>query len=71
MNVEIDMVAVIQNDDLRQKINAELRDRCSLFRIVLLSVEEARQEVTAQAADGSNYAIVGFERRSEPTPSMD
>jgi hypothetical protein len=42
-----------------------------MFRIVLLSVDEVRQEVSAQAADDGNYAIVGFERRSEPTPSMD
>lgn len=68
MNIEIDMVAVIQSDILRQEINAELRERCSNFRIVLLSVDEIKSEVRARALDDGNYAIVGYDRRSETTP---
>jgi len=70
MNVEIDMVAVIQNDDLRNSINAELRERQSCFRIVLLSMDDIRNELNVRTVDDNNYVLTGFDRRHEIDSSI-
>ena len=43
MNIELDMVAIIQQDSLRHQINAELREKFSRFRIVLMEGDDLKR----------------------------
>lgn len=51
MNVEFDMVGLLQNDLVRVRLNNELRERFSRFRIVLV---EAPHDLRAFDEDNAS-----------------
>lgn len=52
MHIELDMVAIIQDDQCRNELNRELREKFSRFRVVLLNDSEIR------AMDRSTDAVL-------------